>query len=195
MVAGVSKKLHAAVSKKGGTYLEVQLERSNQSNDRLIAMAGGDKTLFDIAEPYFHSFSVRTIYIGSTGTVCTAYLPLQLVKGVYLVGLAEIMHLAQQRGIDVELICKLLRELGHSKYLENKADKMTKGLFTITEQTLEELRENIQLGLYLNQELNDSLPLQVFKGVNQRLTLDERFYYHEGFDSSIIFNIFGKKEV
>ncbi|VEN45735.1 unnamed protein product [Callosobruchus maculatus] len=194
MVAGVSKRVQDTVEQKGGNYLEMQLERSSQGNDRLIVMAGGDKTLFDIAEPYFQSFSAHTVYIGETGSVCTAYLPLQLIKGVYLVGLAEIMHMAQQCGIEKGLICKLLRELGHSKYITNKADKITKGLFTITEQTLEELQENIQLGMYLNQELQEPVPLKVCSAVNQRLLLDDKYDDHGGFDSSIIFTIFEKNE-
>nr|CAH7741278.1 unnamed protein product [Callosobruchus chinensis] len=160
MVAGISKRLHDSVEKNGGTYLEMQLERSNEDNDRLIVMAGGDKTLFDMAEPYFQSFSVHTVYVGETGTACTAYLPLQLIKGVYLVGLAEVMHMAEQCGIQKELICKLLQELGYGKYLTNKAENIFNQQYTVAEQTLEELQENIQLGLYLNQELKEPLPLK-----------------------------------
>nr|CAH7721877.1 unnamed protein product [Callosobruchus chinensis] len=94
-------------------------------------------------------------------TACTAYLPLQLIKGVYLVGLAEVMHMAEQCGIQKELICKLLQELGYGKYLTNKAENIFNQQYTVAEQTLEELQENIQLGLYLNQELKEPLPLKV----------------------------------
>nr|CAH7732029.1 unnamed protein product [Callosobruchus chinensis] len=153
--------------KNGGTYLEMQLERSNEDNDRLIVMAGA----------------------------CTAYLPLQLIKGVYLVGLAEVMHMAEQCGIQKELICKLLQELGYGKYLTNKAENIFNQQYTVAEQTLEELQENILLGLYLNQELKKPLPLKVCSAVNQRLMFDDKYDNHGGFDSSIIFSIFKRNEV
>ncbi|KAJ8934106.1 hypothetical protein NQ314_013564 [Rhamnusium bicolor] len=99
-----SKDIRDMIEKKGGRYLEAQVQGSKieAAEGSLVVLTAGSKSLFFDCQSCFKAIGKSAIFLGDVGYATKINLILQLIRGVCVVGLAEGLALAERCGVSLK---------------------------------------------------------------------------------------------
>ncbi len=123
----VHRQLEAAGVEAGAQCLEAAMASSipQARNGELFLMIGGDKALFDSAEPLLEDLSKALHYVGPIGKAAEVKALVNMVMNINTAGLAEGLGIGQSLGLDLEMLCKIFSQTGaNSRVLETDAADM-----------------------------------------------------------------------
>lgn len=155
-----SKDLNAVIEKKGGKYLEAQIQGSKTEalEGNLLILAAGDRETFLECQSCFKSIGKTAMFLGEVSYASKLNLILQLIKGVSLAALSEALALVDRCGLsirgfmDVFTTCPL-----YSPYLGSKANKIIVNEYTDVDQSLKNFQRDLKLGLELSNTATQSM--------------------------------------
>ncbi|XP_056643647.1 cytokine-like nuclear factor N-PAC [Diorhabda sublineata] len=182
-----SKDLNAVIEKKGGKYLEAQIQGSKTEalEGNLLILAAGDKEIFLECQSCFKSIGKTAMFLGEVGYASKLNLILQLIKGVSLAALSEALALVDRCGLsirgflDVFTTCPL-----YSPYLSSKADKIIVNDYTNVDQSLKNFQRDLKLGLELSNNATQSMFLSSI--ANEMFKHCKRLEYSDR-DAAVVF--------
>ncbi|XP_058121117.1 cytokine-like nuclear factor N-PAC isoform X2 [Anopheles coustani] len=165
-----SQDIAEAVVRKGGRYLEAQIQGSKTQAEEgtLIILASGDRLLFEDCQSCFEAISRNSFYLGDVGNATKMNLVLQMVSGIALAGIAEALALADRAGLQQKDVLEVLELTSmSSEMLLQKGKAIIKGEFP-THHALKYMQKDLKLALGLADGLEQSSPItaasnEVFK--------------------------------
>jgi 3-hydroxyisobutyrate dehydrogenase-like beta-hydroxyacid dehydrogenase len=106
----LSRREKAAYGARGADFLDAPVFGSQPEAEAggLWIVAGGDRAVFDRAQPFLAPLSTSTHYMGETGKGAAMGLIGSLVVGLQLQALGEALILAQKAGLDVRSVLEIL---------------------------------------------------------------------------------------
>ncbi|CAG9863132.1 unnamed protein product [Phyllotreta striolata] len=152
-----SKDFQAIIEKKGGKYLEAQIQGS-KFDDNFIIITAGEKTLFFDCQSCFKAIGISAMYLGEVGYASKVNLIFQLIKGVHLAAFAEAFSFAERCGLKQELLKRIIEFMDMvSPYLSSKLKIIMNRDFDNVEQALKHLQADLKLGLDLSNSEGEPL--------------------------------------
>mmetsp|Transcript_6877 Transcript_6877/g.20916 ORF Transcript_6877/g.20916 Transcript_6877/m.20916 type:complete len:335 (+) Transcript_6877:195-1199(+) len=105
-----SQKTAAAVSEKGGKFLEAPVSGSKVPAEKgqLIFLCGGDKETFDMVQKELDVMGKRSFFLGETGAGTRMKLVVNMVMGSMVAALSEGVVLAENTGLSTETLLEVL---------------------------------------------------------------------------------------
>jgi len=99
--AACARKIGAAISGKGGRFLEAPVSGSKKpaEDGTLIILAAGDRELFDEAMPGLEKMGKRSLFLGELGNGAQMKLIVNMVMGGMMAVFCEGLALAQKAGL------------------------------------------------------------------------------------------------
>ena len=99
--AGTAREIGAAISQKGGSFLEAPVSGSKKpaEDGTLIILAAGDRELFDRALPLFEKMGKKSLYLGELGRGAEMKLIVNMMMGGMMTILCEALALADKAGL------------------------------------------------------------------------------------------------
>ncbi|KAJ8976726.1 hypothetical protein NQ317_000159 [Molorchus minor] len=166
-----SKDIRDMIEKKGGRYLEAQLQGSKLEAETgsLVILTAGNQSLFFDCQSCFKAIGKSAIFVGDVGYATKINLILQLIKGVSLVGLVEGLGFAERCGVSLENFLNIFNMTNlSSAYLKGKSNMIMGKLFSNVEQSLQNMQKDMKLGLDLSNHFQQpmemaSLANEIFK--------------------------------
>ncbi|MFL6199469.1 MAG: NAD(P)-dependent oxidoreductase [Thermoanaerobaculia bacterium] len=106
----LSRREQAAYAARGAGFLDAPVFGSQPEAQAggLWIVAGGERAVFDRAQPFLAPLSTSTHYMGETGKGAAMGLIGSLVVGLQLQALGEALVLAQKAGLDVRSVLEIL---------------------------------------------------------------------------------------
>ncbi|GAW67943.1 3-hydroxyisobutyrate dehydrogenase [Geoanaerobacter pelophilus] len=100
--AATAKDIGAAVTGKGGRFLEAPVSGSKKpaEDGTLIILAAGDRELFDQALPLFEKMGKKSLYLGELGRGAQMKLIVNMVMGGMMTIFCEGLALADKAGLE-----------------------------------------------------------------------------------------------
>lgn len=182
-----SKDICEIIEKRGGRYLEAQIQGSRKEADEgsLLILAAGDQKLFIDCHSCFRAMGSAVFYLGDVGFATKTNLALQLMKGIALVGLAEGLTLADRCGIAHKDFLQIFKMSNlNCDYLSGKAELILNKDFKHVEQAVQHMQKDIKLALDLSDQLKQ--PLLMASTANEVFKHARRLGY-DGHDASCIY--------
>ena len=107
---GASRALHRAALEADISVLDVAVSGSTRSAEAglLTLFGGGDRNVFDAAEPIFTAIASQWFYMGSTGSGVAMKLVVNALLGVGMQAVAEAAALGAQLGLSRDLLLDTL---------------------------------------------------------------------------------------
>lgn len=107
---GTSEGIGAAVSARGGRFLEAPVSGSRQPAEqgRLVIMAAGDRGLYDEAAPLLDLLGMHRLFLGAAGNAARMKLAVNQVMGCMMASLAEGLDLARGTGLEPAQLLEVL---------------------------------------------------------------------------------------
>lgn len=182
-----SKDICELIEKRGGRYLEAQIQGSRKEADEgnLVVLAAGDEKLFKDCQSCFKAMGNTAFYLGGVGYATKTNLVLQLMKGIALVGLAEGLALADRCGISYKDVLQIFKMSNlNCKYLSGKAEMIVKKDFKHVEQAVQHMQKDMKLALNLSDHLKQ--PLLMTSTANEIYKHSRRLGY-DGHDAACVY--------
>jgi 3-hydroxyisobutyrate dehydrogenase-like beta-hydroxyacid dehydrogenase len=130
--ADVARELYAAATAKGFGFLDAPVSggQAGAQNGVLTVMIGGDKAVFDRAQPVIAHFARMTTLIGPSGAGQITKMVNQICIAGLVQGLAEGVHMAQKAGLDIPAVMETISKgAAGSWQMENRWKTMAAGKF------------------------------------------------------------------
>lgn len=170
-----SMDISAMITKKGGRYLEAQMQGSKKEaiEANLVILGAGDKSLFHDCDTCFKAIAKAVYYLGDVGFACKMNLALQVMKGIALAGIAEGFALADRSGISPEDVMEIFTLTGlNCSYLIDKATTIINTEFKNVHQSVQNMQKDLKLAIQLADSLMQPLILastanEVYKHVRR----------------------------
>ena len=98
----ISTKISAAVTSKGGAFLEAPVSGSKQPAEaaQLVILAAGDKGLYDEAIPPFNAMGKKSFFLGEVGNGAKMKLVVNMIMGSMMNAFSEGLVLAERSGLN-----------------------------------------------------------------------------------------------
>lgn len=99
--AETAKEIGAAISEKGGSFLEAPVSGSKKpaQDGTLIILAAGDRKLFDQAFPFFEKMGKKSLFLGEVGRGAQMKLIVNMTMGGMMTIFCEALALAAKAGL------------------------------------------------------------------------------------------------
>jgi 3-hydroxyisobutyrate dehydrogenase-like beta-hydroxyacid dehydrogenase len=130
--ADVARELYAAATVKGFGCLDAPVSggQAGAQNGVLTVMVGGEKAVFEKAEPIIQNFARMVTLIGAPGAGQLTKMVNQICIAGLVQGLAEGIHMAQKAGLDVPAVMETISKgAAGSWQMENRWKTMADGKF------------------------------------------------------------------
>ena len=130
--AEVARDLYAAGKEKGIGVLDAPVSggQAGAQNGALTVMVGGDKDVFERAQPVIAHFARMVNLIGPAGAGQLTKMVNQICIAGLVQGLAEAIHFAQKSGLDVPAVMETISKgAAQSWQMENRWKTMAEGKF------------------------------------------------------------------
>ena len=130
--ADVARELYAAAKKKGFDFLDAPVSggQAGAQNGVLTVMVGGDKDVFERANPVIANYARMVTLIGSAGAGQLTKMVNQICIAGVVQGLSEGVHFAQKAGLDIPAVMETIAKgAAGSWQMENRWKAMTEGKF------------------------------------------------------------------
>uniref|UniRef100_A0A6P7G0X9 Cytokine-like nuclear factor N-PAC n=1 Tax=Diabrotica virgifera virgifera TaxID=50390 RepID=A0A6P7G0X9_DIAVI len=182
-----SKDMNSIIEKKGGKYLEAQIQRSKEeaTNGDFITLAAGDEVLFFKCHTLFKAIGNTVLYLGEVGYASKMNLILQVIKSINVAALCEALNFAERSDVELKNVYDILESTNLcSLYLLRKCGLILQENFLNSDQSLTNLQKDMSLVL----DLADSVkyPMSITSPANQIFQHCIRLEYG-AYDASIIF--------
>ncbi|MBC3767326.1 NAD(P)-binding domain-containing protein [Neptunicella marina] len=125
--ASVSREVYAAAKTKNIGFLDAPVSggQAGAENGVLTVMVGGDKAIFDKAEPAIQSFARCVKLLGASGSGQLAKMMNQICIAGVVQGLAEALHFGQNAGLDCEAVIDVISQgAAQSWQMQNRYQTM-----------------------------------------------------------------------
>lgn len=182
-----SKDICEIIEKRGGRYLEAQIQGSRKEADEgsLVVLAAGNQKLFIDCYSCFRAMGKASFYLGDVGYATKTNLALQLIKGIALVGLAEGLALADRCGVAQKDILQIFKMSNlNCDYLAGKAELILNRDFKHVEQAVQHMQKDMKLALDLSDHFKQ--PLLMASTANEVYKHSRRLGY-DGHDVSCVY--------
>ena len=130
--ADVARELYAAAKEKGFDFLDAPVSggQAGAQNGVLTVMVGGDKDVFERANPVIANYARMVTLIGSAGAGQLTKMVNQICIAGVVQGLSEGVHFAQKAGLDIPAVMETIAKgAAGSWQMENRWKAMTEGKF------------------------------------------------------------------
>jgi 3-hydroxyisobutyrate dehydrogenase len=130
--AGVARELYAAAREKGASFLDAPVSggQAGAENGVLTVMVGGDKDVYEKAEPVIDCYARMIKLQGPSGAGQLTKMVNQICCVGVLQGLAEAIHFARQAGLDIPSVIETISKgAAQSWQMDNRWETMMKGEF------------------------------------------------------------------
>ena len=130
--ANVARELHALATTKGFGFLDAPVSggQAGAQNGVLTVMVGGDKPVFDRAQPIISAFARAVNLIGPPGSGQLTKMVNQICIAGLVQGLSEGMHFAQKAGLDIPMVIETISKgAAGSWQMDNRWKAMQEGKF------------------------------------------------------------------
>ncbi len=157
--AGTTKEIAAAVTARGGRFLEAPVSGSKkQAEDgTLIILAAGDRSLFDEAVPLFEKMGKKSLFLGEVGHGAEMKLIVNMVMGGMMTIFCEGMSLAEKAGLgSADLLDVLDSGAMANPMFKLKGGLMTSGSFAPAF-PLKHMQKDMRLAVALGDALGQPL--------------------------------------
>lgn len=157
--AATSRKIGAAVTARGGRFLEAPVSGSKKPAEEgtLIILAAGDRSLFDEAMPALAKMGQKVLYLGETGNGANMKLVVNMVMGGMMTAFCEGLALGEKAGLE---LAEVIDVLGAGA-LANPMFKLKGGLIIQgefpTAFPLKHMQKDLRLAVALGDQLNHPL--------------------------------------
>lgn len=108
--AATAREIGAAISAKGGSYLEAPVSGSKKpaEDGTLIILAAGERSLYDAALPLFEKMGKKILYLGEVGRGADMKLIVNMVMGGMMTIFCEGLALAGKAGLSAADLLEVL---------------------------------------------------------------------------------------
>lgn len=180
--AATSQRIAAAIREKGGRFLEAPVSGSKKPAEEgtLVILAGGDRALYEEAEPAFAKMGKNSFYLGEVGQGARMKLVVNMVMGTMMTAFCEGLALGEQGGLDPATILEVL-DAGAlaNPMFRLKGPKMLAGDFAVNF-PLKHMQKDLRLALLHGDEAAQPLHAsaaanEAFKQARARGLGDEDF--------------------
>ncbi len=130
--ADVARELDAAATAGGFGFLDAPVSggQAGAVNGVLTVMVGGDKAVFERAQPVIANYARMTTLIGSAGAGQLTKMVNQICIAGLVQGLSEGLHFAQKAGLDIPAVMETIAKgAAGSWQMENRWKTMEAGKF------------------------------------------------------------------
>ncbi len=130
--ADVARELDAAATAGGFGFLDAPVSggQAGAVNGVLTVMVGGDKAVFERAQPIIANYARMTTLIGSAGAGQLTKMVNQICIAGLVQGLSEGLHFAQKAGLDIPAVMETIAKgAAGSWQMENRWKTMEAGKF------------------------------------------------------------------
>ena len=130
--ANVARELHALAATKGFGFLDAPVSggQAGAQNGVLTVMVGGDKDVFDRAQPIAAAYARAVNLIGPPGSGQLTKMVNQICIAGLVQGLSEGMHFAQKAGLDIPMVIETISKgAAGSWQMDNRWKAMQEGKF------------------------------------------------------------------
>ncbi len=165
--AKIARELHAEARKRGLHFVDAPVSggQAGAVNGQLTVMCGGDKPVFDRAQPVALAFAKAVTLIGDSGAGQLAKMVNQLCIAGLAQGLSEGISFGQAAGLDMKLVLQVIgKGAAQSWQMDNRGGTMVDGKFDFGF-AVDWMRKD--LGLCLDEARNNHAPLPVAALVDQ----------------------------
>lgn len=161
---GTSQTINEAVIQKGGRYLEAQCSgrRYPGSEEFLLILASGDKSLFADCESCFFAMGKCSLHLSNDVGVATKFNIVQsMVLGTLYAAIAESLSLVQNIGLEAPIFLDILSvtRVSTSEVIETGHDMIANRT-----DNLQHMQKNIDLALDLGRTVELSMPVTAAAG-------------------------------
>jgi 3-hydroxyisobutyrate dehydrogenase len=130
--ANVARELYAAATAKGFGFLDAPVSggQAGAQNGVLTVMVGGDKAVFDRAQPVAAAYARAVNLIGPPGSGQLTKMVNQICIAGLVQGLAEGIHFAQKAGLDIPMVVETISKgAAGSWQMDNRWKAMMEGKY------------------------------------------------------------------
>ncbi|MFZ4809081.1 MAG: NAD(P)-dependent oxidoreductase [Hyphomicrobiaceae bacterium] len=130
--ADVARELYAAAKTKGFGFLDAPVSggQAGAQNGVLTVMVGGDKDVFEKAQPTIAHYARMVTLIGGPGAGQLTKMVNQICIAGLVQGLSEGLHMAQKAGLDIPAVMETISKgAAGSWQMENRWKTMKDGKF------------------------------------------------------------------
>ena len=157
--AATAEKIGAAISAKGGRFLEAPVSGSKKpaEDGTLIILAAGDRELYDQALPALEKMGKKILYLGALGNGAQMKLIVNMVMGGMMTIFCEGLALAAKAGLEgSDLLDVLDSGALANPMFKMKGAQIAKGAFTVAF-PLKHMQKDLRLALALGDTLGQPL--------------------------------------
>jgi glyoxylate/succinic semialdehyde reductase len=157
--ADTSRKIGAAVTAKGGRFLEAPVSGSRKPAEEgsLVILAAGDRSLYEEALPGFSRMGKKVLFLGETGNGATMKLVVNMVMGGMMAAFCEGLALGGKAGLAQADILEVL-DAGAlaNPMFRLKGELITKNEFPVAF-PLKHMQKDMRLAVNLGDRLGQPL--------------------------------------
>jgi 3-hydroxyisobutyrate dehydrogenase-like beta-hydroxyacid dehydrogenase len=157
--AATSKKIAAAVTSRGGRFLEAPVSGSKKpaEDGTLIILAAGDRSLYNEAMPAFDKMGKKILYLGSVGNGAMMKLVVNMIMGGMMAIFSEGLSLGRKAGLATADILEVI----DAGAISNPMFRIKGGMIGREDYTvafpLKHMQKDLRLAILLGDMLNQPL--------------------------------------
>lgn len=162
-----------AVTAKGGRFLEAPVSGTKKpaEDGTLIILAGGDRSLYEEAEPLFEVLGKKRLYLGGVGQGARMKLVVNMIMGEMMVALSEGLALGVKGELDGAQILDVLEAGAMACPMFKGKGPMLLRDDATTNFPLKHMQKDLRLAMEMSEQLGQSLQgasaaNEVFKRAN-----------------------------
>lgn len=159
--ASLAQELAAATAERSLGFLDAPVSggQAGAENGQLTVMVGGDKAIFERAQPVIEVYAKAVRLMGPAGSGQMTKMVNQICIAGILQGLSEGLHFAEQAGLDLnDVVDVISKGAAQSWQMENRSATMAKGEFEFGF-AVNWMRKDLQIALDAGRTLDARLPL------------------------------------
>ncbi len=168
---GLAKKLAARLAGVGASFVDAPVSGGSggAKAGTLTIMAGGEEESLRRATPVFDAIGDKVFHVGPVGAGSTIKILNQLLVGINVMAVVEMVALARRSGIDLNLVQEIIgASTGSSKVFHTRFPKAVNHDFSLGF-AIDLMAKDLRLGRDMAEELKGTLPL-----TSQALSLYEQ---------------------
>ena len=130
--ANVARELYEEAKSRGQKFIDAPVSggEAGAQNGALTVMCGGDRDVFDAAQPVIDCYARAVTLLGSAGSGQLTKMVNQICIAGLLQGLSEAMNFGSRAGLDMEKVLDVISKgAAQSWQMENRGSTMCKGEF------------------------------------------------------------------
>ncbi len=157
--AATTKKIAAAVTARGGRFLEAPVSGSRKPAEEgtLVILAAGDRSLYDEALPGLEMMGKKVLFLGEVGNGANMKLVVNMIMGGMMAAFCEGMVLGGKVGLAaIDILDVLDAGAMANPMFRLKGGSMTKGDFSVAF-PLKHMQKDLRLAVALGDQVHQPL--------------------------------------